>query len=100
MWEKAFGQRPRAELIDLIKGMGGDAVPIMDYPALLAHPQIAALDLIAEIDHPAAGRLKLIRPVARFSETPNSIRLPPPTLGQHTGEVLGTAGFSAAAIDR
>jgi crotonobetainyl-CoA:carnitine CoA-transferase CaiB-like acyl-CoA transferase len=94
MWEKAFAQRPRAELIDLIKSSAGDAVPIMDYPALAAHPQVATLEVIAEIDHPGAGRLKMIRPVARFSATPNSIRLPPPILGQHTEEVLRAAGFS------
>jgi len=88
MWEKAFAQRPRAELIDLIKSNGGDAVPIMDYPALLEHPQVAALEVIAEIAHPTAGRLKMIRPVARFSATPSSMRLPPPLLGQHTEEVL------------
>jgi crotonobetainyl-CoA:carnitine CoA-transferase CaiB-like acyl-CoA transferase len=30
----------------------------------------------------------MVRPVARFSATPNAIRMPPPTLGQHTEEVL------------
>ncbi len=88
IWEKAFANRSRGELIDLIKGMGGDAVPIMDYPALMAHPQVAALDIVTEVNHPTAGPLKMIRPVARFSDTPNSIRLPPPLLGQHTAEVL------------
>ncbi len=94
IWENAFANRSRAELIDLIKSMGGDAVPIMDYPALLAHPQVAALDIVTEVNHPTAGPLKMIRPVARFSDTPNTIRLPPPLLGQHTAEVLGTVGLS------
>jgi formyl-CoA transferase len=88
IWEKAFANRTREELIALVKSIGGDAVPFMDYPSLVAHPQIAALEAIAEIDHPTAGSFKTVRPVARFSETPNSIRMPPPTLGQHTDEVL------------
>jgi crotonobetainyl-CoA:carnitine CoA-transferase CaiB-like acyl-CoA transferase len=88
IWEKAFENRTREELIDLVKSIGGDAVPIMDYPSLMAHPQVAALEAIIEIDHPTAGRLKMVRPVARFSDTPDSIRLPPPTLGQHTEEIL------------
>jgi formyl-CoA transferase len=88
IWEKAFANRTREELIELVKSIGGDAVPFMDYPSLLAHPQVAALEAIAEIDHPTAGSFKTVRPVARFSETPNSIRMPPPTLGQHTDEVL------------
>ncbi len=92
IWEKAFAHRTREEIIDLVKSVGGDAVPIMDYPSLLAHPQVAALEIIAEIDRHAAGRFKTVRPVARFSETPDSIRLPPPTLGQHTDEILRAAG--------
>jgi crotonobetainyl-CoA:carnitine CoA-transferase CaiB-like acyl-CoA transferase len=88
VWERAFEHRSREEIIELVKSVGGDAVPIMDYPALLAHPQVAALDAIAEIEHPVAGHLKMVRPVARFSATPNAIRTPPPTLGQHTEEVL------------
>jgi crotonobetainyl-CoA:carnitine CoA-transferase CaiB-like acyl-CoA transferase len=35
-----------------------------------------------------------VRPVARFSETPNSIRLAPPILGQHTEEILSRSGIS------
>jgi crotonobetainyl-CoA:carnitine CoA-transferase CaiB-like acyl-CoA transferase len=93
IWEKAFAHRTREEIIDLVKSIGGDAVPIMDYPSLLAHPQVAALEGIAEIDHPTAGRFKMVRPVARFSMTPNTIRMPPPTLGQHTVEVLRAAGI-------
>jgi len=93
IWEKAFENRTREEIIDLVNSVGGDAVPMMDYPSLLAHPQVAALDAIAEIDHPTAGRFKTVRPVARFSETHNSIRMPPPTLGQHTEEVLRAAGI-------
>lgn len=88
VWEKAFQNRTRAEIIELVKSVGGDAVPIMDYPALVAHPQVAAISAIIEIEHPAAGRLKMVRPVARFSETPNTVRMPPPLLGQHTREVL------------
>ena len=94
IWEKAFANRTREEIIDLVKSIGGDAVPMMDYPSLLAHPQVAALEAIAEIDHPTAGSFKTVRPVARFSETRDSIRTPPPTLGQHTEEVLQAAGIA------
>jgi len=94
IWEKAFANRTREELVDLVKSIGGDAVPIMEYPELLAHPQVAALEVVAEIDHPTAGRLKTVRPVARLSDTPNSIRLAPPTLGQHTDEILRAAGLA------
>jgi glutaryl-CoA transferase len=93
IWEKAFQNRTREEIISLVHSIGGDAVPFMDYPALLAHPQVTALEAITEIDHSAAGKFKTVRPVARFSETQESIRLPPPRLGHHTQEVLHAAGI-------
>jgi crotonobetainyl-CoA:carnitine CoA-transferase CaiB-like acyl-CoA transferase len=100
VWDAAFAKHSREEIIDLVKSIGGDAVPINDYAALLAHPQVAALEAVSEIDHPQAGIFKTVRPVARFSDTPDLIRLAPPTLGQHTDEVLRELGLDAAAIDR
>jgi hypothetical protein len=35
VWEKAFANRTREEIINLVKSVGGDGVPIMDYPSLL-----------------------------------------------------------------
>jgi formyl-CoA transferase len=99
VWDAAFAKHSREEIIDLVKSIGGDAVPINDYAALLGHPQVEALEAVSEIDHPKAGILKAVRPVARFSDTPDSIRLAPPTLGQHTDEVLRQLGLDAAAID-
>jgi crotonobetainyl-CoA:carnitine CoA-transferase CaiB-like acyl-CoA transferase len=35
----------------------------------------------------------------KFSETPGEMKRPAPLLGQHTREVLGGLGYSAAEID-
>lgn len=100
IWDAAFANHSREEIIDLVKGIGGDAVPINDYPSLLAHPQVDAIEAIIDVDHPVAGPLKAVRPVARFSETPDSIRIPPPTLGQNTNEILRALGLDDSAIGR
>ena len=52
------------------------------------HPQVKARGSLVEINHPKAGRTKIVGPVARLSETPASIRSPSPSLGEHTAEVL------------
>jgi crotonobetainyl-CoA:carnitine CoA-transferase CaiB-like acyl-CoA transferase len=90
IWEEAFRERSREELIALIKKSGGDAVPMMHYRSLLAHPQVEALGTIIEVPHPNGGTFKTIRPVARFANTPEPQMTAPPRLGQHTQEILGS----------
>lgn len=51
-------------------------------------PQVLANGMLAEIEHPLAGILKMAGIPFQLSETPASIRLPPPLLGQHTDEIL------------
>jgi len=44
--------------------------------------------MVTEVKHPSCGPVKLVSPPVKFSEAKPSIRTPPPTLGQHTDEVL------------
>jgi crotonobetainyl-CoA:carnitine CoA-transferase CaiB-like acyl-CoA transferase len=88
IWEEAFKSRPREEIIALIKSIGGDAVPMMDYPSLVCHPQVEALGAIIEVPHPNGGTFKTIRPVARFAGSFEPKITAPPKLGQHTEEIL------------
>ena len=68
IWEKAFANRTREELIDLVKSIGGDAVPIMDYPipATILRSRRWKRRGNRSSD---GGRFKTVRPVARFSDT-------------------------------
>jgi formyl-CoA transferase len=45
--------------------------------------------MIAEVDHPTAGRVPMQGLHTHFSETPKQIRYPSPLLGQHNEEVYG-----------
>lgn len=100
MWEEGFKEMTNEEVVRLIHEFKGDAVPFLDYPSLSVHPQVQALDVIQEIEHPTAGRFKTIRPVWNFTDTKAEMRTPPPTLGQHTGEILERFGVSSAEIKR
>jgi CoA:oxalate CoA-transferase len=62
--------------------------PVNDMQHLFDDPQIHHRDMIAEIPHPTIGTLRLAGIPIKYSETPSSIRLHPPLLGEHTDEVL------------
>lgn len=47
-----------------------------------------ARGMVTELDHPSCGPVKLLSPPVKYSESKPSIRSAPPTLGQHTQEVL------------
>ena len=62
----------------------------------LAAPHTAACEMVRTVTHPTAGDIKVLGMPFRFSDTPPSIRRAPPTLGQHTEQVLcGELGLSA-----
>ncbi len=54
------------------------------------HPQVNAREMIVEIEHPVAGKVKMVGVAVKLSETPGSVREPAPLLGEHTDEVLHT----------
>ncbi|RXG99420.1 CaiB/BaiF CoA transferase family protein [Bradyrhizobium zhanjiangense] len=72
--------------------------PINTLAQLLDHPHTKADKLIMQYDHPAAGRLNCVGHPVTFVGEERSPGLPPPTLGQHTDDVLKDMGLCAASI--
>ncbi|OJD28132.1 hypothetical protein ACJ73_00457 [Blastomyces percursus] len=44
--------------------------------------------MVVEVDHPTCGPMKLVNTPIKYSDAKPGVRTPPPTLGQHSDEVL------------
>ena len=82
--------KPRQHWLDGLEGLGVPASPVNDIAQVFDDPQIKHRKMKVAVPHDtaAAGSVDLIANPIKMSETPVSYRYAPPTLGQHTNEVL------------
>jgi len=81
-------QKPRDEWIALLEAVNVPCGPINDLDDVYRNPQVQARGMVVDVPHPTAGSTKLVRSPMRLSASPADVRTAPPTLGQHTDEVL------------
>jgi crotonobetainyl-CoA:carnitine CoA-transferase CaiB-like acyl-CoA transferase len=87
-----------AEIVSMLEAVEVPVGPIYSLDQVFADPQTQHLNLRRTVEHPVAGEISVTGFPWQLSETPPDIRLAPPTLGQHTDEVLGELGSSAEEI--
>jgi len=76
------------EWLEIFDGTGLPYAKVNDLMDTLTHEHVLARGMVKEIDHPTCGTIKLINTPVKYSYSTPGIRTPPPTLGQHTDEVL------------
>lgn len=88
--------------LDTFDGSGLAHGPVNTIERAFEHPQIDPREMIRplEWDAQTSGQWKAIGPAVKFSDTKASIRRQPPRLGEHTEEVLESAGYSSDDIDK
>ena len=74
--------------------------PVNTMQSLFADPQVLHRNMLVEMPHRTIGTLRMAGIPVKYSETPGTVRLPPPLLGEHTDEVLTELGLDADAISR
>ena len=81
--------QPSDYWIALLEREGVPSSPINRLDQVFADPQVRAREMVVSMDHPAVpDPITLLANPIKYSETPVEYRLPPPTLGQHTEEIL------------
>ena len=92
--------KPQAAWVDGLAKLGVPCGPVNDIGQVFADPQVQARGMQIALPHPLAGKgtVDLIGNPLRLSATPVAYRRAPPTLGQHTDEVLRELGLEEAEL--
>jgi crotonobetainyl-CoA:carnitine CoA-transferase CaiB-like acyl-CoA transferase len=89
-----FRERTMAEWVDELADLDICFGPVATLPETMRDPQVRHRGMVLEAPD---GRTTLGNPI-KLSDTPPTLRTPPPELGQHTDAVLGRLGYSAGDI--
>jgi len=56
--------------------------------------------MVVDVEHPALGKVRQLGIVPKLSDTPGKIRSLSPLLGEHTGEILSSLGYTKEESDK
>ena len=86
--ERALRTRSRQTWIEDLTAAGVPCGDVRNIAQVLADPQLAAREMVTELEHIVAGKIRVLGIPTKLSETPGTVKNPPPALGEHTDKVL------------
>jgi crotonobetainyl-CoA:carnitine CoA-transferase CaiB-like acyl-CoA transferase len=92
-------ERPTDDWLALLATRDVWCAPVQYFDRVVTDPQVRHNELLATVQYPGVGEVRVVGIPTRFSGTPGTIRLSPPTVGQHTDEVLAGVGYSPEEIN-
>ena len=86
--EEKTATMTRDEAVAYYTDMGLPCAPVYNVDETVADPHVNARNMFVELEHPKAGKIKLVNFPVKFSDTQPILKTPAPVLGQHNKEVL------------
>ncbi|CAN5322647.1 CaiB/BaiF CoA-transferase family protein [soil metagenome] len=87
--EEEFSRKTADEWVEEIREAGVPCGPVNSLAEVFSDEHVLSSGILREVDHPAAGTLKMLASPLLVDGERLPIRRPPPTLGQHTDEISG-----------
>ncbi len=96
--EARMREKTTDEWLEVFDKAGVPAGPFRTVEDLRDDPQVAANDLMVDLEHSLVGHLRMVGPLLKMTETPTRVKSASPALGEHNDEILCSLGYSQEQI--